>query len=118
MGRAISFRDATALFQESVLGVPHFAGGSLPSFTYLLNSGLHQGVEYFQVFLIVLGPSTVPSFSVVKACRAATGSVSHLQCGSISPVYFGKVQVEQFSAKLSCCSTISCLPCLHLLTLL
>ena len=50
MGRAISFEDATALFQESVLGVPHFAGGSISS--VLLISGLHRGAEYFHVFLV------------------------------------------------------------------
>ena len=118
MGRTAYFKGTPTLVQGSVLEVSHFTGGSFPSFAYLSNSGLHRGAEHFQVFPVALGPSTVPFASVVQACGAAVASVFNLPRDFISRVYFGQVQVEQFSAKLSVCSPLACLPCLCHLTLL
>ena len=48
-GSGYFVEDATALFQESVLGMPRFAGDSILSI--LLNLGLHWGAEVRLAFL-------------------------------------------------------------------
>ena len=48
-GSGYFVEDATALFQESVLGMPRFAGNSILSI--LLNLGLHWGAEVRLAFL-------------------------------------------------------------------